>query len=137
MRYLITKPVPDQRSVVAGVVMPDGFYRIMDMTRENAHVFEWLNNRGWDTEEYEGDLPSGIYLEADDVRYTTESVMGTTDVGSGVSLQKAPVAYVDPTKWIGNKAAAKGKKATAADAAKMKQVEGRLDVNRKPRGAAR
>jgi hypothetical protein len=120
--------------VTSGIVLPDGYFRILDMTRENAHIFEWLENRDYIVEEYVGDQPDGLYREDDGKRYTTESVMAACDLTANQVAKLAAPTYVDPAKSVGLAMAPRRSKVKAM--AEQKQVEGRLNGDRKSRRAA-
>jgi hypothetical protein len=144
MRYVVTKPEFDNRSVTHGVILPDGYYRIIELTRSNGVNIESLANRGYDVDEYEGDLPPGLYGEADDVRYTDESVIEALGMNDGTPPKRAPADYEDPTRTLGLPGIVGRQKPTkvvpakkAGDLSGLAQAntEGRLSVNRKPRRA--
>jgi hypothetical protein len=75
MKYKITKPDYDGRLFTHHVVLPDGYYRIFSLTRNNHDNLDSLINKGYDIEEYRGDLAGGLYEEATDKRVDPMSVM--------------------------------------------------------------
>jgi hypothetical protein len=104
MKYRVSKPVPDARSFTCGVVLPDTFYRVIELTRYNGAALEGFESRGYTVEELDDDdktLP-GLYQEVTGLRVTDDSALGVADRASGLTeLSAAPPGYQDPAKQVG------------------------------------
>jgi hypothetical protein len=91
MKYKITKPDFDGRLFTHHVVLPDGYYRIFSLTRHNHENLESLIRKGYEVEEYRGDLAGGLYDESTDERVDPQSVMEHLAVNN----QGRQVRYLD------------------------------------------
>lgn len=99
MKYKLYKAVDDGRLYTASIVLPDGFYRIMQLTRDNHKNLETaVAQRGYIVEE----LPDndkrkcGIYSEWDDKRCTEASVKSAFEVHGGGMDRVEFLADKDP-----------------------------------------
>lgn len=103
MKYRLYKPRYDSRLMTAGVVFPDGFYRIFEMTRWNGRGVDALLNRGYAIEEDDSELPCGIYDELTNERVTDASVIAAIDNGGRQALQfiRKDDPYDDPMTTLG------------------------------------
>lgn len=72
MPYKISKPQPDRRINTCGFLLPDGFYRVEEMTFDNTEHFESIKKR-YRVEEIK-DAATGLYYEATDERVDEDSV---------------------------------------------------------------
>lgn len=83
MKYKISKQADDGRVVTAGIVLPDGFYRIFTLTRDNHAFLERVAERGYLVEEIDSDDKRGIYTEYDNQRCDDKSVYDAFCVRGG------------------------------------------------------
>ena len=91
MKYRITKPDYDGRLFTHHVILPDGYYRIFSLTRHNHDNLESLIRKGYEVEEYRGELAGGLYEEDTDQRVDPISVMEHLAVNN----QGRAVRYLD------------------------------------------
>jgi len=110
MKYRISKIAPDSRVSTCGVVLPDGCYRILDMTRWNGRNLEVLAKVGYIVEELaEADrTPSGLYSEETGLRITDDSGMAKADMKG--EHAEAPADYKDKATYLGMPADVKAKR---------------------------
>lgn len=91
MKYRIVKPDYDGRFFTHHVVLPDGYYRIFNLTRHNHDNLESLIRRGYEIEEYTGPLAGGLYEEGTDMRVDPASVMQK----ASPAFAGSPISYLD------------------------------------------
>lgn len=123
MKYRISKVADDSRSGVCGIVLPDGFERIMDLTRYNGRNLLHAESCGYTVEELPDDdvTPSGLYWLATGKRVTDRSALSFFDKrpGSPEAPEEAPKDYLDPASLLGlppdKKAVKLGRAAKRAD----------------------
>lgn len=104
MKYRIEKPEDDARAFSHGIVLPDGFYRVVELTRYNGKALEGMESRGYLVTELEDEDKTvpGLYYAATGQRVTDESALGVMDKDSGIGeLEPAGPGYVDPAKMVG------------------------------------
>lgn len=103
MKYRLYKPRYDGRLMTRGLVFPDGFFRIFEMTRWNGTHIDALLARGYVVEEEDSDLPCGIYDEETSERVTDASVVAAIDSGGRQALQfiRKDDKYDDPMATLG------------------------------------
>jgi hypothetical protein len=91
MKYKIVKPDYDGRMFTHHVVLPDGYYRIFNLTRHNHENLESLIRKGYEVDEYTGPLAAGLYEEDSELRVDPYSVLQhASPATSGM-----PVRYID------------------------------------------
>lgn len=112
MKYKVQKREFDGRVWTHGILIPDGFYRVMQMTRHNHRNILSMEARGYMVTECDDDESlCGIYEENSDRRCTDESVykvMGAKPNGINADAKLVYVTkgmnYVDPTLTLGRRA---------------------------------
>lgn len=104
MKYRLYKSRYDRRIMTHGIILPDGFFRIFEMTRHNGRHIESMIARGYTVEEEETDTaPCGIYDEETGERVTDASVLAALDGGGRAALVflTPEQAYNDPMATVG------------------------------------
>ena len=103
MKYIVYKTKPDNMFHTHGVLLPDGYYRVFEMTRWNGRNVESLQNRGYVIEEETQGLKCGLYDEITNRRCDETSVTGSLDATSGVSVKHLPddAPEFDPCATLG------------------------------------
>ena len=100
MFYRISKAYDDQCAMSHGYVMPDGYYRIVEVTLHNAEVLRAVASRGWRVEDYTGEQVSGLYRESDDMLVDQWSALERSIYPD--REVRAPAAnYIDPGLTVG------------------------------------
>ena len=101
MKYKITKPDYDGRMFTHHLVMPDGYYRIFSLTRNNHANLESQINRGYLVEEYRGELAAGLYEEDTDLRVDPMSVMEAMGIGGHGTVRYLSQDDADDSETLG------------------------------------
>lgn len=102
MKYRVFKPNYDHRLFLHGVNLPDGFFRVFELTEHNGVHVESLMKRYEVIEEPE-DLPCGIYDVATSRRVTDESLLKAIANQNRDLLEFLGPEddYDDPMKYLG------------------------------------
>lgn len=87
MKYIAYKPQGDSLFFCHGIFLPDGYFRVFEMTRWNGKNVESMQNRGYQIEEEEEGRKCGLYHEASGKRVDEASVVGALDLRSGVQVR--------------------------------------------------
>lgn len=104
MKYRISKRDDDGRAFTYGVVLPDSFYRVMELTRFNGDIIAGFEARGYLVEELADDdtTPCGLYFGETQQRVTDESAMAYSDPEApDRRLVLLKPEEIDPAKWHG------------------------------------
>jgi hypothetical protein len=129
MKYRIDKPADDSRAFIAGIVLPDGFFRIIDLTRYNGDNILHMEKEGYQVVELpeDDDHLTGLYELGTHRRITDDSALAHADMRVQGQLAEAPATYVDPASYLGmppdKKAAKLGRKPRRADPASAARGE--------------
>jgi hypothetical protein len=103
MRYIVFKERPDSLFHCDGVFLPDGYYRVFELTKYNAGKIESLERRGYVLQEETDGRKCGLYDEDTGQRVDEDSVRGALDPGTGMAIKyladDAP--EVDPMATMG------------------------------------
>ena len=127
MKYRIDKPADDSRAFMAGIVLPDGFYRIVELTRYNGDNILHMEKLGYLVTEMpeDDDHPTGLYEIGTHRRITDDSALAHADMRVQGQLAEAPATYVDPASYLGmppdKKAAKLGRKPRRPDPASVER----------------
>ena len=104
MKVRIAKRQDDGRSFTYGVVLPDGFYRVMELSRFNGDIIAGFEQRGYEVTEMDdedGTLP-GLYFAEADQRVEDNSALAYVDPEApDRRLIPRKAEEMDQAKWIG------------------------------------
>ena len=103
MKYRISKPAYDSRAFTHGLVLPDGFSRVVELTRHNGDILVSMERRGYLVEELDekDKTLTGLYFEGSGDRVTDASALAVTDDPAKNELVRASADYEDPARYAG------------------------------------
>ena len=120
MKYKVVKTDYDGRIFTHGVIMPDGFYRVISLTRKNFKNLQSLSDRGYMLTELPDDdgTVCGLYEEGSDRLVDPQSAFyfaaprlpgDATEYKVKYIQQKDYKTYKDDLQWLGMSKADKRK----------------------------
>lgn len=103
MKYIVYKTKPDNLFYTHGILLPDGYFRVFEMTRYNGKNVESLQNRGYVIEEETDGRKCGLYDEMTLMRMDEDSVIASLDPVMRVEARALPddAPEVDPCATLG------------------------------------
>ncbi len=88
MNYLIKKGRNDTRNNTCGVYLPDGFFRVINLTLQNRHRIEGVRDYGYGL--FETDMAPGLYEEQTNLPVEEGSVViarAPENIGKGIEIR--------------------------------------------------